>query len=112
MCLADGGTPVADPELRVDVLGVRAHGVERHHELAGDVGAVQVAGQQAEHVELPVAERVDELPTDATVYVICKTGARSGRAVEFLLANGIDAVNIAGGTLAWREAGNPVESGS
>ena len=59
--------------------------------------------------ELP--DRLDEVPTDATVYVICRSGARSGRAVEYLAASGIDAVNVAGGTLAWVEAELPVERG-
>ena len=58
-----------------------------------------------------VAERIDEVRSDGTVYVICKSGGRSAKAVELLRAQGIDAVNVAGGSLAWREAGNPVESG-
>jgi rhodanese-related sulfurtransferase len=58
-----------------------------------------------------VLERVEELPTDRTVYVICRSGARSGRATEALRARGVDAVNVAGGTLAWVEAGLPVASG-
>ena len=58
-----------------------------------------------------VAERIDEVPSDGTVYVICKSGGRSAKAVELLRARGIDAVNVAGGSLAWREAGHPVESG-
>ena len=58
-----------------------------------------------------VPERVGEVPTDGTVYVICKSGGRSAKAVEHLRGQGIDAVNVAGGSLAWREAGNPVDSG-
>jgi molybdenum cofactor guanylyltransferase len=58
-----------------------------------------------------VPERVDEFPTDRTVYVICRSGGRSAKAVEHLRANGVDAVNVAGGTLAWIEAGNAVEQG-
>ncbi|MGI8662664.1 MAG: rhodanese-like domain-containing protein [Acidimicrobiales bacterium] len=58
-----------------------------------------------------VAERIDEVPTAATVYVICKSGGRSAKAVEHLIANGIDAVNVAGGSAAWRAAGHPVSSG-
>jgi rhodanese-related sulfurtransferase len=58
-----------------------------------------------------VPERLDEVPTDGPVYVICRSGARSAKAAELLRATGVDAVNVAGGTLAWREAGNPVESG-
>jgi rhodanese-related sulfurtransferase len=59
-----------------------------------------------------VAGRIAEIPTDQTVYVICRSGGRSGRVVEHLRAQGIDAVNVAGGTLAWVEAGHPVETGS
>lgn len=59
-----------------------------------------------------VPERVEEFPEDRTVYVICRSGARSGRAVEFLRTRGVDAVNVSGGTLAWMEAGNPVEAGA
>jgi rhodanese-related sulfurtransferase len=43
--------------------------------------------------------------------VICATGARSGRAVEFLNKQGYDTVNVAGGSKAWLEAGHPVEHG-
>lgn len=58
-----------------------------------------------------VPDRVDEFPTDRTVYVICKSGGRSAKAVEFLTGNGIDAVNVAGGTSAWIDAGKPVDTG-
>lgn len=59
--------------------------------------------------ELP--ERVDEVPTDTPVYLICAVGGRSGRAAEWLIAQGIDATNVAGGTKAWIEAGKPTVSG-
>lgn len=58
-----------------------------------------------------VPERLGEFPTDRTVYVICRSGGRSAKAVEHLRANGVDAVNVAGGTLAWIEAGNAVDQG-
>ena len=47
-------------ELGVDVLGVRPHGVQGHHELAGDGRAVQLGSEQPEHVELAFAQRVDQ----------------------------------------------------
>jgi rhodanese-related sulfurtransferase len=56
-----------------------------------------------------VAERIDEVPTDGTVYVICARGPRSAKAVEHYRAHGIDAVNVAGGTVAWIDAGFPVD---
>jgi rhodanese-related sulfurtransferase len=63
-------------------------------------------------VPLPeVADRLDEFPTDTEVLVICRSGARSATASEFLRANGVDAVNVAGGTLAWIAEGRAVETG-
>ena len=59
-----------------------------------------------------VPDRIGEFPTDRTVYVICKSGGRSAKAVEHLRANGVDAVNVEGGTLAWIEAGNAVDQGA
>ena len=58
-----------------------------------------------------VPDRTAELPIDETVYVVCRSGNRSGRAVEFLRHQGIDAVNVTGGMIAWADAGNAVETG-
>lgn len=58
-----------------------------------------------------VADNVGQVPTEGTVYVICAKGGRSYNAAEFYRAQGIDAVNVAGGTTAWIEAGHPVSSG-
>ena len=59
-----------------------------------------------------VVERVDEFPATDEVLIICKVGGRSRKAAEYLRAQGIDAVNIAGGTMAWIDAGLPVVTGS
>ena len=58
-----------------------------------------------------VPDNLDRVPTDRTVYVICAKGGRSLKAAEFYRANGIDAVNVAGGTTAWVDAGQPVSTG-
>lgn len=58
-----------------------------------------------------VPERVEEFPVLGEVLIICRSGHRSGQATAFLRRQGIDAVNIAGGTLAWIEAGQAVVSG-
>lgn len=58
-----------------------------------------------------LADRAGEIPTEGTVHLICRSGARSMTAGEFLAAMGIDAVNIAGGTLAWIDAGFEVATG-
>jgi rhodanese-related sulfurtransferase len=67
----------------------------------------------AHHIPLAeVPERIDEVPSAGTVYVICAKGARSARAAEHYRRHGIDAVNVAGGTLEWIDAGLPTESGA
>ena len=49
-----------------------------------------------------------ELPQDAEIVLICRSGARSGRATEFLMSQGYTNVsNLAGGTMAWVDAGLP-----
>jgi rhodanese-related sulfurtransferase len=58
-----------------------------------------------------VPDNLDVVPTEGTVYVICAKGGRSLKAAEFYRAKGIDAVNVAGGTTAWVDAGNPVSTG-
>lgn len=54
---------------------------------------------------IPMAEipsRVNELPRDKPIVVMCHHGARSGRVAEFLEANGYDnALNLDGGIDAW-----------
>jgi rhodanese-related sulfurtransferase len=59
--------------------------------------------------ELP--ELVDQIPMEVPVYLICQSGGRSHRAAEWLLAQGFDANNVAGGTVAWVEAGKPTAAG-
>lgn len=58
-----------------------------------------------------VPERVHEVPAEGEVLVICKMGGRSRNAAAFLRGQGIDAINIAGGTVAWIDAGHRVVTG-
>ena len=46
-----------------------------------------------------------------SVYVICAIGGRSARAAEFLRGQGIDAINVAGGTNGWVDSGRAVVLG-
>jgi rhodanese-related sulfurtransferase len=55
--------------------------------------------------------RQPEIPRDQPLLVICRSGARSATAVRALNAAGYDATNVAGGTLAWIEAGHEVAEG-
>lgn len=59
-----------------------------------------------------LSTRHTEVPTDQEVYVVCATGMRSAAATEALNGGGYRAVNVAGGTKGWIEAGFPVVTGS
>jgi rhodanese-related sulfurtransferase len=59
-----------------------------------------------------VPESLDRFPADEITYVICRSGARSMRACEFVGRHGREAVNVAGGTQAWIESGRSVDSGA
>ena len=97
------------PEIDVD---------ELHERLA--TGAVLLdVRRQEEHDEVHIAgailipldqvpDRIDEIPDADEVLVICRSGARSAAACEFLRSNGHRAVNVAGGMLAWVDSGRPV----
>ncbi|HSK27622.1 MAG TPA: rhodanese-like domain-containing protein [Jiangellales bacterium] len=74
-----------------------------------------VAGHVPGALLVPLAQlprRYHELPADRPVAVICATGNRSLVAADFLTAQGVEAVSVAGGTSAWQRAGRPVVSGA
>jgi len=101
---------VTVPEIDVDELYT-------HHQAGAAVVDVREPDEYAEaHVPgallIPlgeVPERLAELPESRPLYLICRSGARSARAGEFLAGQGYEVVNVAGGTLAWIDAGFPVE---
>ena len=49
-----------------------------------------------------------EIPSDKTVIVACRAGARSARAIQFLIQNGYSEellINLQGGIMAWEQNG-------
>ena len=59
-----------------------------------------VHGHVSGFVNLPLdelRERLDEIPKDRPVYVMCQSGMRSYLAYRILVANGYEAYNFAGG---------------
>ena len=58
--------------------------------------------------ELP--QRMDEVPTDQRVVLLCRSGNRSGQALTMLSEEGFDNVhNLMGGITTWHSQGHPVE---
>jgi hydroxyacylglutathione hydrolase len=57
-----------------------------------------------------LSDRTGELPRDRRIVAICRSGARSGRATDFLNGQGFDVVNLAGGMKAWAAEGFSVET--
>jgi len=66
------------------------------------------AGHVAGSLHIPLMElgnRYGELPDAEQTLVVCRVGNRSAYAAGFLIQQGIDAVNLAGGLVAWEVAG-------
>lgn len=74
------------------------------------------AGHAADAVHVPMSELVERLgeiterAEGRRVHVVCKVGGRSAQVTAYLLQNGLDAVNVDGGMLAWEAAGRPLHS--
>ncbi len=107
------GPPPSVPEVDVDELDqARSQGAPVFDVRQPDeYDAGHVPGARL----IPLAEvgmRVQEVPVEGAVYVICLSGGRSARATEFLRRQGVDARSVAGGTKAWIESGRPVVHGS
>jgi rhodanese-related sulfurtransferase len=51
------------------------------------------------------------LTPENPIVVVCKMGGRSAQVTAWLRQQGYDATNLAGGMLAWEEAGRTMESG-
>jgi len=69
------------------------------------------AGHAPGATHLPMSEltgRIDELPEDDPLYVVCRSGGRSARVVAYLAGQGYPAVNVEGGMLAWAGQGREV----
>jgi rhodanese-related sulfurtransferase len=59
--------------------------------------------------ELP--GRLNELPVDQPILVVCRSGNRSQAGRDILLQAGFNATSMRGGLNQWRENGYPVVSG-
>lgn len=65
----------------------------------------------ARHIPMnDLPQRLADVPADETVVVVCKSGGRSGQVTGYLNARGHQAVNLAGGMLAWATSGKAMVS--
>jgi glyoxylase-like metal-dependent hydrolase (beta-lactamase superfamily II)/rhodanese-related sulfurtransferase len=76
--------------------------------------AEYAAGHLPQALSVPQADlalRLDEIPKNRDVLVVCEAGNRSLKSTGFLIDAGYDrVVNLGGGTSAWKRAGLPVEA--
>ncbi|MEU6849376.1 rhodanese-like domain-containing protein [Actinacidiphila alni] len=73
------------------------------------------AGHADGAVHIPMGEvvsRIGEVPDGGRVHVVCRVGGRSAQVAQYLIAQGVDAVNVNGGMLDWEAAGRPVVDSS
>lgn len=56
-------------------------------------------------------DKLDEVPRQEPVYVVCASGSRSLQGSAYLRQAGIEAYSVAGGTSAWSAAGRETVSG-
>lgn len=73
---------------------------------AFELQRAQVEG--AMHIPMrQVAQRVAELPKGKPILVLCHSGARSQAVADWLMPQGFDVANIAGGIDAWSDEVDP-----
>jgi rhodanese-related sulfurtransferase len=65
--------------------------------------------EQAQHIPLgQLQRRLDEIPRDAEIVMICRSGGRSAHAQQFLKASGYAKVkNLVGGMIRWSREVDP-----
>jgi rhodanese-related sulfurtransferase len=55
------------------------------------------------HIPLgELQERIDDLDKDKEYFLVCRSGARSGKAASYLESVGFKVTNILGGMLTWK----------
>ena len=100
------------PEISVDELADRLSAGARLIDVREPGEFAEARVPQAELMPLDtVAARAGEFNKDDTIYLICRSGARSLFACQQLAAVGLEVVNVAGGTIAWVESGREIASG-
>jgi rhodanese-related sulfurtransferase len=99
------------PEISIeDYASERDHGTTVDVRERAEYAQAHVPGA----VLLPMgqlASRLGEIDRSSRVHVICASGNRSKAMTDLLVAQGFDAVSVAGGTQAWIASGRTVGVG-
>jgi len=69
------------------------------------------AGRAPNAVHAPMSliqQNLASIPTDRQIVVVCRVGGRSEQVTAWLVSQDYDALNLAGGMMAWAAAGRPV----
>jgi len=101
--------PVNDFEKAIQVKGAQVLDVRTAEEFKQ--GYIKGAVNADWLKEGEFSEQAKKLDKSAPVYVYCLSGVRSGKAADWLAANGFkEVINLDGGIKAWKEAGKKVET--
>ena len=107
MCSADNRDVISMKEFKSGILDsdTIVLDVRTEEEFYGPLGHIEGA------ILIPIDDlegRVGELNSvkNEKIYVVCRTGGRSGRGKDFLNSNGFTAVNVDGGMVAWESLEN------
>lgn len=93
----------------VDVQAVPQHAVVLDVREPDEWAAGHIEG--ALHVPMgAIPQRLEELPLDQRMVVVCRSGGRSSRVTAYLRNQGLDAVNLDGGMRAWSSSGRGMVS--
>ena len=102
MCSKDNRDVISMKEFKSGILDsdTTVLDVRTEEEFYGPLGHIEGA------ILIPIDDlegRVGELNSvkNEKIYVVCRTGGRSGRGKDFLNSNGFTAVNVDGGMVAW-----------
>ena len=97
---------IAPEDLARHVGAVVIVDVRNDDEYDGELGHIEGSTL----IPLPsLPSRMDEIPDNATVVFVCRSGGRSLRATSLALESGLENVfNMKGGMLRWNELGLPV----
>jgi rhodanese-related sulfurtransferase/glyoxylase-like metal-dependent hydrolase (beta-lactamase superfamily II) len=113
----NAGLPVATstsmPATVVQVTPMAAEDLIRAGAVLVDVREKEewLAGHAPDAMLIPMAQvelRVDEIRSERSAVIVCRSGGRSNAVTQLLTSHGINAVNLAGGMHAWELAGLPV----